>query len=143
MQVKPAIQRCRAILVLLSWLFMTLFSCAALSNSPDSSQTLQSPDSAHHQGMEMTAAEHSSMPCCEQLLDQACCDDVTALHSSGFGSIDPAKKIEIKWPLLITLATAESVCLPQHWSPVGTLAPGQGPLPSYPRLHLLNCTFLD
>ena len=135
-------QRRRAGLLLVSWLMMTLFSCAALSNIDAAQESTNAQLSSHHTMAGMENRGHDDMPCCEQQLAPVCCDDVIALHSSYFNGADTIEKTE-----LLSIASLPAAVYdygPGRPIPASALATAcQGSMPSYPRLHLVYCTFLD
>jgi hypothetical protein len=135
-------QRRRAGLLLVSWLLMTLFSCAALSNIDAGQEPANSQALSHHTMADMENGGHDDMPCCEQQLAPVCCDDVIALHSSYFNGADTVEKSE-----LLSIASLPAAVYdygPGRSIPASALATAcQGSIPSYPRLHLVHCTFLD
>ena len=135
-------QRRRAGLLLVSWLLMTLFSCAALSNIDAGQQPTNAQLPPHHTMTGMENGGHDDMPCCEQQLAPVCCDDVIALHSSYFNGADTIEKTE-----LLSIASLPAAVYdygPGRPIPASALATAcQGSMPSYPRLHLVYCTFLD
>lgn len=97
------------------------------------------PDQAHHAMAGMTDADHETMPCCEPLLDQLCCDDVAATHSSYANSIESAEQLS----LAALPVSTPAYSLPQFNACAIVQADSQHQLASYPRLHLVHCTFLD
>ena len=135
-------QRRRAGLLLVSWLLMTLFSCAALSNIDAGQEPTNAQVPSHHTMTGMENGGHDDMPCCEQQLAPVCCDDVIALHSSYFNSSDTVEKTE----LLSIVGLPATVYGFGQGRPVSAsflATTSQGSMPSYPRLHLVHCTFLD
>ncbi len=142
LQSSPIKQRRHAGLLLVSWLLMTLFSCAALSNIDAGQESVSSQVPSHHTMAGMENGGHDDMPCCEQQLAPVCCDDVVALHSSYFNGADTVEK-----PELLSIASLPAAAYDYGQSrPVSAsvlAAAYQDSIPSYPRLHLVHCTFLD
>ncbi len=154
-------RRAGAAFVLFSWLLLTVFSCGAMAVVDDLSSSAASIE--HARVMAMPGSQHydmaasseagvsHDMPCCDPSEDatqlaSACCDDILVLpnapslnktdsdltkHSSGlviaFSDDDYSLKPLLSPNNIRLAATGRDHCFTD----------------SFPRLHVVHCTFLD
>jgi hypothetical protein len=154
-------RRSGASLVLVSWLLLTVFSCGALSMMPDTEAAARLSDNVeamvvsetHHHDMgasSLSGVSHN-MPCCDsdsdamQLVGSCCEDRPVALNiHSGF-KVDADL---IKQPTGHSVAFSNDEYLLKsipNASNISSAVNGQDHClsNSFPRLHVVYCTFID
>jgi hypothetical protein len=134
--------RRRAIAVMFCWLFTTFFSCATLSSFETSTaddQSMMMSVQQHH-AMAASAGDSTEMPCCAHMeLEQVCCDGLVVVHTAYFGT----QELQFEkpdTPILTAFPLRDDQYCPMPLSAIPDEL-DQGFLPSYPRLHVIHCSF--